>query len=1013
MSGNIVFSGFRKENNLAGKKKIKANDTRVSAKRNILPLFLAFVGMAVLIAIVVIVGLFTMGGTSSDSGVGKVYINEVMTSNKGTLLAPDGSVSDWVELYNNSSKKIDVSGYALVLQQKSSKSNLSLIFPDGTEIDAGGYLIVYCNNSYLSEYMCAPFNLSKAGGETIVLKNADGTALDSVTTEKMSSNSVMARTAYDSSSWVVSQKATPLYPNTDEGYEALSQSRKNTDGTKTVVINEVQCKNTVGIADEDGDRNDWIELKNISSETVNLNYYSLGSSLSAPYAWQLPDINLGAGETILVYCSGKDVSEVSGELHTNFTLKTSSLCVTVSDIEGKIIDYTEISSVSADASYARDDNGNYAETFSPTPGYDNSEEGYEKVGKILDEGKDGLVIYEAMSKNPENNGYISQNGGNYYDWAELKNISSSPIELSEYYLSDDAETTDKWQLPNKTLGAGESIVIICSGSETLSNSEYYHSNFKINGDEQIYLFKNSELVDGACLKGTKIGTSLTRASDRSGFWYNASPSPKSTDGDSLYYSVAAEPTIETASGVYDNVTSVSVTISGEGDIYYTLDGTTPTTSSNKYNGPFEIAETKAVRAVSFSADKMKSKTACATYVINENDNLPVMTLNVDYDDLYSQSSGILATGYNASSVFPYYGANYWKTWEKQCTAEFFEDDDSFSVDCGIRVFGAYSRGLDKKSFQLKFRDMYGQDELIYQVFDDLDDVKSFEALVLRSGSQDYVHAMVRDEFFTSLLKTYSDNIYVQSYKPCVVYLNGEYYGIYFLREKVNSDYVAKHLNAKEEATDLLSGSESVIYGSREEFQELRSFVETHDMTNEENYRYVEERVDFVSLIDFTIGEFYSGNQDNGNVKWFRNTASSDTRWHWIYFDLDWGFYWDVKLDFYLRKSGQAAYGFPKINALIGNLLDNSEFRTLFLERMSYHIKNTFSEEVALAHLQKIIDEIEPDMERECERWDKSYSGWEREVEKMRTYIKERKSFMLSEVKDWFNLSTEEYNKYFG
>lgn len=994
------------------KKRIKANDTRLSAKRHLLPILLLFAGMAALLGVVVLVNYLTVGKTNSDSGVGKVYINEVMTSNRGTLLAPDGSVSDWVELYNNSSKKVNVSGYALVLQ-KSSKANASLVFPDGTEIEAGGYLLVYCNNSYLSEYMCAPFNLSKAGGETIVLKNADGAALDSVTTEKMTSNSVMARTSYDGAAWTVSGKPTPGQPNTDEGYAALEASRKNTDGTKTVVINEVQCKNTVGITDADGDRNDWIELKNISSSSVDLNYYSLGTSLAAPYEWQLPAVTLGAGETLLVYCSGKNIAETTGELHSNFTLKKSNICVTLSDIRGVIIDSVDIKSLSSDASYSRDGNGNFAETFSPTPGFENDENGFSGVGKLLDEGKEGLLIFEAMSKNPKNGGYIAQNGGRYYDWVELKNTSDSAVELSDYYLSNDADTPDMWRLPEKSLGAGESVVIICSGSERLSNSEYYHANFKINGDEQIYLFRNGELCDGVCLKGTKTGQSLTRASDRSGFWTNTSPSPKSTDGDSLYYAVAAEPTIETSSGVFGKGETVTVTISGEGDIYYTLDGSEPTVYSKKYTAPFELAETKSVRAVSYSAGKIRSKAAAATYVIGEDDTLPVMTLCVDRDDLYSQEKGIYATGYNASSVFPYLGANFWKPWEKECTAEFFENGDGFSIDCGIRIFGAYSRADDKKSFQLKFRDMYGESELVYPVFDELDTVKSFKALVLRAGSQDYAHAMLRDEFFTSLLKSHSENIFVQAYKPCNLYINGEYFGIYYFREKVNSDYVSKHLNAAEENTDLLVGSEAVVYGSREEFQELRSFVETHDMRNAENYKYAEERIDFVSLIDFTIGEYYSGNQDNGNAKWFRNTASDDTRWHWIYYDLDWGFYYDTPLDFYLRKRGQAEYGFAKINALIGNLLDNPDFRTLFLERMSYHMKNTFSEEVALAHLQGIVDRIEPDMKRECERWDKSYSGWEREVEKVRTFIKDRKEFMLPEIKEWFGLSQEEFDKYFG
>ena len=90
---------------MAKKKKIKANDTRLSAKRHVFPIFMLFVGMLCLIGGVCLVNYFMSGKTSSDSGIGKVYINEVMTSNKGTLLAPDGSAADWVELYNNSAKK--------------------------------------------------------------------------------------------------------------------------------------------------------------------------------------------------------------------------------------------------------------------------------------------------------------------------------------------------------------------------------------------------------------------------------------------------------------------------------------------------------------------------------------------------------------------------------------------------------------------------------------------------------------------------------------------------------------------------------------------------------------------------------------------------------------------------------------------------------------------------------------------------------------------------------------------
>ena len=161
---------------------------------------------------------------------------------------------------------------------------------------------------------------------------------------------------------------------------------------------------------------------------------------------------------------------------------------------------------------------------------------------------------------------------------------------------------------------------------------------------------------------------------------------------------------------------------------------------------------------------------------------------------------------------PYEGANFWKDWEKEAYADFFEEGkDGFSIPCGIKIFGQFSRGEDKKSFQLKFRDLYGEANLQYRVFDDLEDISEYNALVLRSGSQDSRYAMVRDEFLTSLAKDGSEYLYVQAYKPCVLYINGEYFGVYFLREKVSEDYVSQHLNVSPQTTTPVSSTHLDVY----------------------------------------------------------------------------------------------------------------------------------------------------------------------------------------------------------
>lgn len=991
---------------MARKKKVKSNDLRLSVKKNIKPLIFAFAAMFLLIAVVVFVTFFTQGKTDSGEGLGHLYINEIMTSNQGTLIAPDGSVSDWVEIYNNSKKDINAAGYSLVL--KNGKN--SIVFPKETVIPAGGYIVVYCTGSPYWEGLCAPFTLAKAGGETLVLKDSDGTTLDTVTTKKSGRDDVMRRVDFTPDGWELSSMATPYYENTEDGYNKMVADRMNYEGEKKVVINEICAKNTVGMADEDGDRNDWIEVKNISSETIDLTDWSLGSSIKTPYEWQFPSMKIKPGEIVLVQCSGKDISNLGQELHTGFTISVKQTEATLSNAEGKVVDAYKGKYTNPDSSIARDDKGNMAQTFAVTPAFENNEEGFKAASKEYAPASD-VIIWEAMSKNQH---YIKQNGGKFYDWAEIKNVSSSDIDLSSYSLSNDIEYPEMWKFPKRTLAAGESTVVICSGNEILSSSSYYHSNFKINNDEQIYLFKDGKLVDGVCLKGTDVDMSLTRTGKDSGFYLNSKPSPQSTEDSDLKYALASKPVIETTSGVYNDTDKVKVTISGEGDIYYTLDGTMPSTSSHKYKAPFDVTETASVHAVSFSEGKAKSAMASASYIINENHTVPVMTLSLDREDFYGEADGIYALGYNASSEFPYNGANFWdQTLEKKCKAEFFEEGkDGFSIDCGLKIFGAYSRADPKKSFQLKFRDLYGEGELCYEVFDDLDDIKTFEALVLRSGSQDYRHAMVRDEFFTGLLSEYSDAVYVQAYKPCVLYINGEYFGIYYFREKINADYVAKHLNADVAQTTLLEGPEKAAYGSNAEFKELREYVESHDMRVEKYYKYAEERIDFMSLIDFTIAEFYSGNQDNGNVKWFKNT-DGDGKWHWIFYDLDWAFYYDTSIDRYLREEGRPLAGFSQLNKLIYNLLKNPEFKDMFLKRFAYHLENTFNPKNAVPYLESICDVIEPEMKRERERWGGSYTGWQREVEIMKTKINNRKDFMLSELKEWFSLSSAEMDKYFG
>lgn len=973
---------------------IKKDDPRLS-KKNLIRILVLFAAFVIIAAVSAFIFLLIEGKTPGAAGGSTaIRINEIMLSNKGVLVDPAGNLSDWIELYNDSGTAADISGYVVV------NGKTSLTIPSNTVIDPHGFLIVYCCGVARGG-LFAPFTLAKSGGETLVLKNRDGIQLDAVKTTAAESNKSMA---YIEGEWKISDQSTPGYPNDEEGYLALIESRKSASASD-IVINEFMAANELTIADEDGEYSDWIEVRNTGTASVNLRNYSLSDDESAPYKWQFPDMTLGAGECALVFASEKD--RTKKELHTDFKLKASGGVVMLSSSNGKILDTVYYDSLAKSCAYARDADGNFAKTYEPTPGFENSD--YSGFYSYSDTNKKTLVINEAMSKNSS---YLKQNGGKYYDWVELKNISEDDVSLKDFYLSSNSDEPAMWQLPDVLLGPGELYVVVASGSEILSNSAYVHSNFKINDEEQIFLYSSAgELIDGMCLKATPIDYSLGRVSGESGLFYIASPTP-GAENNSGVRSVTSEPVINTDSGVYNGVESVKVSVSGEGTLYYTLDGSEPTKSSTLYTGEISLTSTSILRVAAYADNKLKSKSVSRSYIINENNSLPVMSMIIDPVDMYGYETGIYVKGPGASSEFPYNGANFWQDWEKTGQIDFFEDGrNGFSIPCGIKIFGQYSRGEDKKSFQLKFRDMYGESVLRYKLFDELDDISEFNDLVLRSGSQDWDVAMMRDEFLTSLAQSAENTtLFTQAYKPCVLYINGDYFGVYYIREKVNAEYVSQHLNVDPDSVTLLQANYTPIHGSNSEYKELLEYVMTHDMSNPDYYNYVAERIDVDNYIDYNIARMFSADQDTGNIKFFKST-DGDGKWRWIYYDLDWAFYYNTSISFYIREEGRP--GFRYIYTFIYNLLKNDTFRDKFLTRFSYLMKTTYSAENIAKKIDSMADDIRSEMERTTERWERSFSAWEKNVNRLKERACARAEFLIEDIRSSLNMSSEEYNKYFG
>ena len=997
---------------------LNAGGADENVKKRFVPIIGAF---AAFIAVCVIFTLCASVMTRKTVTGSRVYISEIMTSNSSSVPAPDGEFYDWIELCNPTDEAVDVSGFGFGLDSAAAVWTI----PSGTVIPAKGYALVFCagraGDSGRVGEVYATFRLSKKGGEELTLLASSGKTIDALKTETLDRGKTMYRVK-EGSSFEIGGDPTPLFPNTEEG-RANYLASLYVDGDP-IKISEIAPKNHIGLTDSFGETSDWIELHNTSDTEVNLKGYKLSDSAEEPYAWSFPDVTVESGGYIYVFCSGRDV-EKGDEIHSDFVLSSKSGTVVLARPDGGIVDHVEYSGVETNESYADDENGNFTATPWQTPGFANTVDGYEKYAETL-KMPSGLIINEVMVGNEK---YCAHNGGRYYDWIELYNASDADIDLSEYTLSKELSDLGAFTLPQRTLRPGEYALVMCSGDETLSTSSYIHANFKIDNDgEELFLSKNDTVVDSVYFSNIRAGYSFGRSSLGNGFYNLSQPTPGYVNGMGIRQ-VSSAPFTDTAEGVYNNVANVKVALSAFGDatVYYTTDCTEPTYTSTQYLGELTLDKTTVVKAVAYEKGKLPSAVVTLSYIVNENHTLPVISLSADPDDLFDYYTGIYADGPGYTYEFPHKGANFWQDWERDAHVAFFADgEDGFSLDCGIKMFGNYGRAYDQKPFQIKFKKKYGTSELHYKMFEQYSDMSVFDALVLRCGSQDSYRSRFRDELFTSLVTDSSSTLLSQAYRACVLYLNGQYWGVYYIREKVDENFLAQHENYGPDSFTMLYRNGEVIMGDTDEgYASLIYFVETHDMTLKENYDYVCSRIDIQNYIDFKIFQAYSGNYDLHNIKYYKSDAEgSDGKWRWIFYDQDYAF---RELGDSVARTVESGYHFIS-NTLIRNLLKNPDCRALYLSRMSELFSSALSADTVLAKINALYEESLPEMQRHCERWSLSFDNWKYEVDVLRRTVSDSGSIeglgglsyggsriaqVLANLKSTLYLTDEEYNQYFG
>ena len=370
---------------------------------------------------------------------------------------------------------------------------------------------------------------------------------------------------------------------------------------------------------------------------------------------------------------------------------------------------------------------------------------------------------------------------NTSDWIELYNDGDSDVNLNGYYLTDNLSDTTKWQFTRSTIIKAKGFIILyANGNDEIFEGNFFslNLNFKLNKDrEEIGLYNPQKVLIDSILYDSQItDVSFGRKPNGGNNWYyfgESTPGTSNTTAGTTSTENADSVEFSQPSGVYEDRQLIQLSSnSAEAIITYTTDGSTPSSTSSVYNSTLNVSSTTIIRARTFEENKLPGKIITKSFFINTPHTLPIVSISTTPDLFFANGTGI----YNNQIVGKEVPINF----------ELLETDNSTSINsfADAKITGQASFVYPQKSLTISAKNKYGNAAFKNKVFQNRD-LDEYSSLYLRnSGTQDIRHTMFRDALQHSIVINQMD-IDVQAYRPVVTYINGEYWGIYNIREKIH------------------------------------------------------------------------------------------------------------------------------------------------------------------------------------------------------------------------------------
>jgi len=596
----------------------------------------------------------------------------------------------------------------------------------------------------------------------------------------------------------------------------------------------------------------------------------------------------------------------------------------------------------------------------------------------------------------------NDNFGDNSDWIELYNTGSSTVDLGGYYLSDRIDNPTKWTFPAGTsINANGFLRVWASGKNVVANNNV-HTSFKLTqtkASEQIaFSDPSGTLLDSHEFVPNQTNHSTARKLDGTGDWaISTNPTPNNSN-DAIKARYAATPIMDMQPGYYDSGITISLaSTDATAVIHYTTNGVDPSASSQVYSSPIDVNTTTIVRAIAIHPDSdiIPSFIESNTYFIGTESKhtIPVVSISGDGVD------NLMGGDWDA---------------EPEGTFELFDESQVF-LDEGTGNFNKHgndSWAYGQRGIDYICRDQFGYNHAVQHEIFPTKNRSKYKRLMLKAAANDNYSfedgAHVRDGYLHHLSQLGDLRLDERSYEPCILYVDGEYWGVYELREKVDDhDFTDHYYNQPKDSIQFIKtwGGTWAEYGGNQalnDWNTLYNFIIGNDMSDPANYAQVKAELNTGSLIDYMIINTQAVCTDwlNYNTGWWRGLAENGDKkkWRYILWDLDASFGHYINYTGIPDDSPEADpcdNESPQIDDPEGHtemltaLLESEEFYTDYINRYADLNNTIFSCEYMVGLLTEMINRIEPEMQRQIDRWGGSYQGWQNAVIELRTFIEDR------------------------